>query len=203
MTPTGPQLSPREKEVLALLADGLGVAADLPAALHQRVDRQDPHLQAVREARGGQPGPGDHVRPAARADQAGRPAADRLSRLRPSPARGLIPGSSVRPNGCIRAVDPRPGAVGKADGTDPGPRGSAGASRRTSDARPDASSRRTVAGAVPRPSSTRCCWPPSPPSSPWSPSPSAATCTARCGPPAAPPAPGRRGVACSAPQTTR
>jgi len=27
MTPTGPQLSPREKEVLALLADGLGVAA--------------------------------------------------------------------------------------------------------------------------------------------------------------------------------
>jgi DNA-binding NarL/FixJ family response regulator len=27
MTPSGPQLSPREKEVLALLADGLGVAA--------------------------------------------------------------------------------------------------------------------------------------------------------------------------------
>jgi DNA-binding NarL/FixJ family response regulator len=27
MTPTGPQLSPREKEVLGLLADGLGVAA--------------------------------------------------------------------------------------------------------------------------------------------------------------------------------
>ncbi len=27
LTPTGPQLSPREKEVLALLADGLGVAA--------------------------------------------------------------------------------------------------------------------------------------------------------------------------------
>ena len=79
MTPTGPQLSPREKEVLALLADGLGVAADLPPALHQRVDRQDPHLQAVREARGGQPGPGDHVRAAARPDQAGRPPADRLS----------------------------------------------------------------------------------------------------------------------------
>ena len=27
MTPSGPQLSPREKEVLGLLADGLGVAA--------------------------------------------------------------------------------------------------------------------------------------------------------------------------------
>ena len=27
LTPTGPQLSPREREVLGLLADGLGVAA--------------------------------------------------------------------------------------------------------------------------------------------------------------------------------
>ena len=44
LTPTGPQLSPREQEVLGLLADGLGVAADLQAALHQRVDDQDPHL---------------------------------------------------------------------------------------------------------------------------------------------------------------
>ena len=62
MTPTGPQLSPREHEVLRLLAEGLGRRRDRPSAVRQRVDGQDAHLQDLREAWCRQPRPGDHER---------------------------------------------------------------------------------------------------------------------------------------------
>ena len=51
MTPSGPQLSPREKEVLPLLADGLGVAPISRRLYISESTDQDPHLQALREAR--------------------------------------------------------------------------------------------------------------------------------------------------------
>ncbi len=70
LSPSGPQLSPREREVLGLLADGLGRGPDQPAAVHQRVDHQDPHQQALREARGGQPCSGADDRAQARPAQA-------------------------------------------------------------------------------------------------------------------------------------
>ena len=79
--PTGPQLSPRESEVLGLLADGLGVAA-IAAALHQRVDDQDPHLQGLREARAANRAQAIMAAHAARADrQPGRQLV--LAQLRP------------------------------------------------------------------------------------------------------------------------
>ena len=72
LTPEAPPLSPREREVLALLADGLGRRTDRQDALHQRVHGQDPHLEALRQARRGQPRPGPDDRDAPGADQ--RPA---------------------------------------------------------------------------------------------------------------------------------
>ena len=58
MSSSNPRLSDRERQVLDLLADGLGVARDRQQALHQRVDRQDPHRPGLREARRRQPRPG-------------------------------------------------------------------------------------------------------------------------------------------------
>ena len=46
LSPSGTATEPREREVLQLLADGLGVA-DLTPAVHQRVDHEDPHLEVV------------------------------------------------------------------------------------------------------------------------------------------------------------
>ena len=92
LAPTGPQLSPREKEVLAAARRRPRRRADLQAALHQRVDDQDPHLQALREARRGQPGAGPHVGAAARADHPGRP------------RRATVTGRGERPTSTVRTV---------------------------------------------------------------------------------------------------
>ena len=62
MSPSGPQLSPRESEVLRLLAEGLGVAAIARRPVRERVHGQDPHLEDLREARCRQPRSGDHER---------------------------------------------------------------------------------------------------------------------------------------------
>ena len=65
LAPSGPQLSPREGQVLRLLADGMSVAGIAKQLFVSRVDRQDPHLEALREAGRGQPGPGADDRAAA------------------------------------------------------------------------------------------------------------------------------------------
>ena len=44
--------------MLRLLADGMSVAGIAKQLYVSRVDGEDPHLQAVREARRGQPRPG-------------------------------------------------------------------------------------------------------------------------------------------------
>ena len=67
LTPTGPQLSARESEVLSLLAEGLGVAAIARQLFVSRVDGEDAHLEDLREARRREPRPGDHDRDALRA----------------------------------------------------------------------------------------------------------------------------------------
>ena len=74
LTPSGPQLSPREREVLQLLADGLGSGRHRTTALYQRVDDEDAHLEAVREARSSQPRASAHVGDAPAADQVSRAA---------------------------------------------------------------------------------------------------------------------------------
>ena len=70
LSPSGPQLSPREREVLAPARRRPRRGPDQPPALHQRVDHEDPHQQALREARSRQPRPGTHDRAQARAAQA-------------------------------------------------------------------------------------------------------------------------------------
>ena len=89
LSPSGPQLSDREKEVLRLLADGLGRRPDLEEALHQRVDDEDPHLQALREARRRQPRAGTDDRAAPRADHPGH-RRDRLIKPRASYFRTML-----------------------------------------------------------------------------------------------------------------
>ncbi len=89
LSPSGPRLSDREKDVLKLLADGLGRRADLEEALHQRVDDEDAHLQAVREARRRQPRAGADDRAAPRPDHAGHKR-DRLIKPRPSYFRTML-----------------------------------------------------------------------------------------------------------------
>ena len=99
LAPSGPQLSPREGQVLRLLADGMSVAGHRQAAVRQRVDGQDAHLQALREARRGQPRPGADDRAAAgpargsgRARSSDRPRpASRTSHRRSAPARPARP----------------------------------------------------------------------------------------------------------------
>ena len=76
MTPSGPQLSPREHQVLQLLADGSGRGGNRPAVVRQRVNSQDPHLEDLREVGGGEPCPGDHER------DPGRPAVRRSASVK-------------------------------------------------------------------------------------------------------------------------
>ena len=72
MSSGAPRLSDRERQVLDLLAEGLGVTAIAAQALPQRVHRQEPHRPDLREARRRQPRPGAGHRDAARPDQLGR-----------------------------------------------------------------------------------------------------------------------------------
>jgi DNA-binding NarL/FixJ family response regulator len=62
MTPDRPQLSPREKEVLGLLADGLGVAA-IARKLFISESTAKTHISKIYDKLGcRQPGAGDHER---------------------------------------------------------------------------------------------------------------------------------------------
>ena len=71
MSSGAPRLSDRERQVLELLAEGLGVTRHRRAALPQRVDREEPHRPDLRQARRRQPGPGAGHRDAAGADLLG------------------------------------------------------------------------------------------------------------------------------------
>ena len=55
MSSGAPRLSDRERQVLELLAEGLGVTAIAATSLPERVDRQEPHRPDLREARRRQP----------------------------------------------------------------------------------------------------------------------------------------------------
>ncbi len=80
-----PLLTKREAEVLTLLGRGVVGAPGGPAPLPVGVDREDPRRQGVRQARGHQPGPGDH---------GGRPTRTGQARLRP------VAASAVRSTWC-------------------------------------------------------------------------------------------------------
>ncbi len=75
ITPSGPQLSPREREVLALLADGLGVAA-ISKKLYISESTTKTHVSKLYEKLG---------------------AANRAQALMAALRLGLLPGSEARP----------------------------------------------------------------------------------------------------------
>ena len=62
-------LTPREREILALVAEGRSNGEIAQAAVHQRQDRQRPRLQHPGQARGGRPHRGRRHRPTARPDR--------------------------------------------------------------------------------------------------------------------------------------
>ena len=73
MSSSAPRLSDRERQVLDLLAEGLGVSAHRRSPLPQRVDREEPHRPDLRQAGRRQPGAGPGRRHASRPDLLHRP----------------------------------------------------------------------------------------------------------------------------------